>query len=509
MARTAPLADVAENGASAAPSSAPVRDLVLDGRGDADARDAALAAFLAEQDGEAALRLWFGQGRPAFGPRLRLRLDADVARLDEVLSRGVDVVLHHPRFQGLESAWRGVAWLLEQAGVGSATVVRLFDARWSELAREFDRSPDFDSGVLFQRVYEDEFGTPGGLPLSMIVGLYEVTHRPGPGRPIDDVAVVRHLARVAAAAFCPIVLAASPVMFGVDALGELDLKQSVGADLRAASHARLRTFQETPESRFIALAAPRMLIRRPWTGRSAGDCGFRYEEGLGRPLWGPASLALGAVCVRAFEEHHWLAAIRGVLTDEATGGLVPELAPDDFPTDRAGVAPKLPLELELSDTLERELVEAGVLCLRRCKHTPFAAFYNLPSAHRPKGAYLSDAANANERLGAMLNYVLCVSRFAHYIKVIARDWIGSIVSAEDCEARLQSWVNRFTASGDDLSYDLRARYPLQAAQVRVRERPGQPGAYSCTALLKPHFQLDQALSEFQLVTVIGDTAHRL
>ena len=470
--------------------------------------------FLRANAAEALVR-WFGADRLAGADagRLRRMLDREVAEIDAALSRACDALLHHAAFQQLESAWRGVHWLTDTLGGDGMTVLRLLDCRWPELTRDLERAADFDQSTLFRLVYEEEFGMPGGVPFSLLVGLYEVRHKPGRGRSTDDVSALRALSRVCAAAFAPIVLGASPALFEVERFGELDLRQSITDTLSGVDHRRFQSLQQSPDTRFLALAAPRILLRTPYRGREAGDCGFAYEERVrvgGRDeLWGVAALAVAQVCIRAFDDHRWLAAIRGTVEDEIDAGVISGLPVADFGTDSTGTALKSPLEVNISGSLESELTKAGVICLRRCKDTPYAALYSLPTLHRPKMNLNAEIARINSQLGAVLNYVLCVSRFAHYLKVVGREWIGSLKSAQACETKLQSWLYDYCSAGDKLSFEMKARHPLQDGRISVRETPGSPGSYECTCWLKPHLQLDQAIAEFQLTTTLQGVEHAL
>ncbi len=496
-----------------APAATPLRARVLAGAGRAEG-EAELDGWLRAPADEA-LAAWFGPTLLAGSDagRLRRMLDRDVAELDAVIARAVDTILHHPRLQALEAAWRGVRWLVDTLGHDGMTVVRMMDCRWAELGRDLERSPDFDQSTLFRLIYDEEFGMPGGVPYSMLVGLYDIRHKPGRDRPTDDVSIMRALSRVCAAAFTPMVMGIDPALLGVDGFGELDVRQSLAETLNDVEHRRLKSFQQTSDSRFIALAGPRVLLRERRRGRAAGDCGFRYEERLrasgGDELWGNAALAVAHVCLRAFDEHRWLAAIRGTAPDQLAGGVVAGLPMPDFETDSPLVALKFATEVNVSAALERDMTEAGLICLRRAKDTPFLVFYGLPTLHRPKLNYATEIARVNAELGAMLNYILCVSRFAHYLKVIGREWIGSLKTAEECENKLQNWLHGFCSAGDRLTYETKARYPLQDGRVRVRETPGKPGVYECTMQLKPHFQLDQAISEFQLTTTLAGVEHAL
>ena len=500
------------DGSDFAGAPAPLRD---DVRAAASSpQDGRLDAFLAADRAEA-LELWLGPGRAAGldAGRLRRLLDRDIAAIDEALGRACDAVLHHSSFQELESAWRGVRWLAETLGGDGMTLLRLLDCRWGELTRDLERATDFDRSTLFRLIYDEEFGTPGGVPVSLLVGLYEVRHKPARGRSTDDVGALRALSGVCAAAFAPIVMGASPGLFEVERFGDLDLRQSVGDTLSDIGHRRLQSLQQAPDTRFIALAAPRILLRTPYRGRDAGDCGFRYEERVradGRDqLWGVAALAVAQVCIRAFDEHRWLAATRGTVLDKVDAGVVSGLPAADFATDSPGTAIKPALEVNLSAALEADLTRAGVICVKRCKDTPYLALHSLPTLHRPPVNFTSEIARTNAQLGAVLNYVLCVSRFAHYLKVIGREWIGSLKSAEECERKLQTWLYGYCSAGDNLSFELKARHPLQDGRVSLREIPGSPGAYECSAWLKPHLQLDQAVAEFQLTTTLQGVHHAL
>ena len=465
--------------------------------GDVDALDRFLGAEAVD-----AAAIWLGDTRDAAATRRRL--DRAVADIDRTLSNQVNAILHHPRFAALEAAWRGVAWLVSGLGGDGQSRLRLLDARWGEVARDLERASEVERSALFGLVYAQEFDMPGGIPFALLIGLYSIQHRPSRDHRTDDVEVLRLLAQVAAAAFAPLVLDATPGLFGVDSFGELDLRQTLAADFRQPAYQRLQSFQQRADARFVGVATPPIRLRGPWRGRSVGDCGFRYEADDRQSLWGPAALAIAHVALRAFNDHRWPAAVRGLVRDELAAGVIATLPELDFPTDAAGKAFKFPVAVQLSETLDRELAEAGFIAIRRVKDTPWLVIHNMPSLHRPSGTYDTEIARTNEQLGAMLNYILCVARFAHYIKVIGREWVGSFRSAEECQMRLQRWLNRFVNGNEDIGFDEKARYPLQEGRIAVRDLPDRPGAYECEVALRPHFQLDQAISEFQLVTIIQD-----
>ena len=463
--------------------------------------DEAIDAFAAAGPA-AAVRHWFGDAPPSDLRLLRLRLDRVIAAIDAALSTATVAIISHPRFAALEAAWRGVAWLTEGLVADGMSRLRLLDVRWPELARDLERAPEFDRSALFVKVYEEEFGTPGGLPYSLLIALHEVRHRPAPGYPTDDITALRHLAAVAAAAFTPIILNVAPALLGADSFADLDLRRALAPLFRQLDYGRLQSLQRHPDMRFLGLVAPRIVVRAPWSRASLPDLGFRYT-GNDRALLAGGALAVAHVAIRAFNNDRWPAMITGTVRDELTGGLITGLPDMSFDTDRPGVAIQPPIELNLSEALDRDLNDAGIVAIRRVRDTPWLAIYALPSLHRSEAVYHADAARANDRLSGTLSYMLCVSRFAHYIKVIGRDLVGSSGSPAEIESRLQRWLNTYTSTGDRMSAEMQARYPLQEARIRVTDVAGRPGALECAVWLKPHFQIDQAVSEFHLVTVVA------
>lgn len=480
------------------------------GRGDR----AGLDAFLSADDPTTGLSAWFG---PEIWPRLAGDRDAlvaavqrDVAEIDDLLSEQIDRILHHKRFQTMEASWRGLRYLIDQGAGWEDVIVRILTASWRELCRDFERAVEFDQSQLFHKVYSEEFGTPGGRPFGVLLCDYAVAHRPAKGRETDDVAGLRHLSQVAAAAFCPAILGADPALFGLETFRELGLPQNLKAVFQQDEYARWRRFRDMEDARFIGVAAPRVLMRAPYDDDAATRRGFRYREGDGdltpaQHCWGSAVYAYGGVLMRAYAQSGWFADIRGVRRDEPGGGRVEGLPVPSFATDAAGAAMKSPVEVALSSALEKELDDLGFVPLSRCKDTPYLAFYGNQSAQAAK-VYESTAATANARLSAMLRYMFCVSRFAHYVKVQVRDRIGSYATAEECERLLADWLLSYTLGNDDASIALKARHPLREASVQVRDAPGKPGAFTCTIHLKPHFQLDQVFSSFKLVTELNAAA---
>jgi type VI secretion system ImpC/EvpB family protein len=464
-----------------------------------------LEQFLAEPSPAKALALWLG--RPADGltkEQLARQLSRDVARLDGLLSDQVNAILHHPRFQALEASWRGLRYLVEQRPEGDAVKVRVLNLSWRELARDLERAVEFDQSQLFRKVYEQEFGHPGGEPFGVLLGDYEVRHLPTADPPVDHLGTLARIAQTAAAAFAPFIAGAHPALLDLTSFGELEKPLNLPRTLEQVEYLKWRAFRETEDARFVGLTLPRVLLRLPYRDDGSRADGFRFREDVEGPdrsryLWGNAAFAFGAVLVRAFGESRWLADVRGAPQDRVGGGLVTGLPVHSFATERAGVAPKCSTEVMLTDAREKELGELGLIPLCHCPDTELAAFYGNQSVQRP-AKYDEAAATANARLSAMLQYMLCTSRIAHYVKVIGRDKLGAFAEPGDLEDYLSQWLRKYTTQNEKAGPEVKAQYPLREARVRVRERDGHPGSYVCEVHLRPHFQLDQMVAAVKLVT---------
>lgn len=430
-----------------------------------------------------------------------------IALLDEQLNRQVNAILHHPRFQQLEASWRGLAYLIEQVADAGNVRIRLLNMAWSELARDMERAMEFDQSQLFQKVYSDEFGMPGGEPYGLLIGDYAIQPRPAPGHPTDDMATLAKVTDTAAAAFAPFIAAAHPSLFGLDGFADLERPLDLSYNFRQAELVRWRSLRESDDARFLGLVLPRVLVRLPYPDDGSRSDGFRFREDVSAPaaagyLWGNAVYAFGAVVVRAFVESGWLADIRGVQADVDGGGLVPQLPSPSLATDAPGLLCAPSTEVIITDDQEKELTELGFIPLCHCRDTEYAAFYSNQSVQSPM-QYDALPARINARLSAMLQYILCAARFAHYLKVMARDMVGSFLSAADCQRKLQKWLSEYVSGDVDATASMKARYPLSEGRVEVRDHPGHPGSYLSTFYLRPHYQLDELVASFRLVSELS------
>lgn len=433
-----------------------------------------------------------------------------IAEIDERIGRQLDAVLHHPRFQALEGAWRGLRRLAERVDDAEDRIkIRLLDVTWKELVRDMERSIEAEQSQLFRRVYSAEFGTPGGEPFGVLIGDYRIRHRRSQDHPEDDVGALRGIGQVAAAAFAPFIASAHPSLFGIDSFRELERSIDLSRNFASAEYAAWNSLRKLDDSRFIGLTLPCVLLRLPYRDDSLRADGFVYREDVSAPdgsgyLWGSAAWAFGEVLIRAFTQCGWLAAIRGVERDSDSAGLVTNLPAESFRTDAKGVVQKSAVEVQLTSEQEKEIGELGFIPLTHCHGTPYAAFYGNQSIHAYTGQAVARSARTtleiNEKLSSMLQYMFCVSRFAHYVKVIARDKLGSFTRAEEIESLLNNWLVDYATSGEGASAEVQAKYPLREARVEVREAPGRPGIYQTIVHLRPHYQLDQLTSSVKLVT---------
>ena len=438
----------------------------------------------------------------------RTALDRDIAALDALIGAQLDAILHHQRLRRFEGSWRGLAWLVDGLDPAGRVKVKVLNISWPELCRDIERAIEFDQSQLFRKVYEEEFGMPGGEPYGLLVIDHEIRHRPFPGAPTDDVSALAQLAGIAAAAFVPTVLAASPALLQVEEFADLAMAVDVSDPFRAPEFTRWRSLSSREDMRFIGVTLPRVLARSPWEDDPARADGFRYAEyapEISSRVWMSAGYAFAAVVARAFVNHAWPADVRGSETDFVGAGLVTDLPIEPFRTDPDHVWVRPALDLVLSDALEASLVEAGLMPLSALPYSEEAVFSAVRSLQAPAGfiGRTAAAANANARLSSQLNSMLCVSRFAHYIKIIGREMVGSFKTADEIGGRLQKWLTGYVNSNLEAGPESRARFPLVAGRVSVRELPGRPGVFGCTMHLQPHFQLDDVAATFRLVTDIA------
>jgi type VI secretion system protein ImpC len=420
-----------------------------------------------------------------------------IGELDKKLTGQVNEIMHHPDFQKLEGTWRGLHYLVHQSETGTDLKIRVMNARKQEIARDLEKAVEFDQSTLFKKIYEDEFGVLGGTPYGLLVGDYEF------GRGGEDVAALQKMANLAAGAHAPFVSNASAKMFGFDRYTELSGPRDLAKIFDAVEYGSWRGFRDSEDSRYVALAMPRVLGRLPYGAENKRVEAFSFEEDVDgknhdKYLWMGAAWAYAARVTDAFARDGWFARTRGV----EGGGKVEGLPVHTFPTDDGDVAAKCPTEIAITDRREFELSNLGFLPLVHAKGRDFAVFMGTQSCQKPK-QYFDPAANANAELSAKLNHIMIVSRFSHYLKVMARDKIGTFMEVGDCQRWLNAWIRNYVVSNpSEVGDQTKAEKPLADANVEVREVKGKPGWYEAVAYLRPHFQLETLTTSMRLVAEV-------
>jgi type VI secretion system protein ImpC len=429
-------------------------------------------------------------------------IQARIAQIDRLISLQMNEILHYPAFQKLESTWRGLKYLIDQSETSDMLKIKVLNVSKRELLKDLQRAPEFDQSALFKKVYEEEFGVFGGAPFAAVVGDYEF------GRHPEDVELLERVSQVAASAHAPFLTAASSELLNLTSYTQLGAPRDIGKIFDSTEYAKWKSFRQSEDSRYVALTLPHILMRLPYGKDTSQVDAFDYEEAVdgsdhSKYLWGNAAYGLAARLTNSFARHGWCAAIRGV----EGGGLVEGLPAHTFRTDEGDIALKCPTEVAITDRREKELADQGLVPLVHCKGTDYAAFFSVQTANKPK-LYDKDAANANARLSAQLPYMLAMCRFAHYLKAMMRDKIGSFMSRQDCEKFLNQWISNYVCADDNASQAAKAKLPLREASIQVSEIPGKPGAYRAVAFLRPHFQLDELSVSLRLVAELPASARK-
>jgi len=422
-----------------------------------------------------------------------MMINARIAQIDHLLSLQLNEIMHNPAFQKLEGTWRGIKYLVDHSETGTQLKIRALNVNKKELLRDIEKAPEFDQSALFKKVYEEEYGVFGGAPFGALIGDYEFGKHP------EDLALLDGISHVAAQAHAPFVSAASPDLLNLESFTQLDAPRDLAKIFDSTEYAKWKSFRASEDSRYVALCLPRTLGRLPYGRETKPIEEFAYEEHVdgtehSKYLWMNAAYSLGARMTNSFAMYGMCVAMRGV----EGGGLIEGLPTHNFYTDEGDIALKCPTEIPITDRREKELADLGFAPLVHCKGTDYAAFFSVQSAQKPK-TYDTDSANANARLSAQLPYIMAVSRFAHYLKAMMRDKIGSFMSREDAEVFLNRWITKYVTPDDTASPATKAERPLREARIDVSEVAGKPGVYRAVAFLRPHFQLDELTVSLRLV----------
>ena len=414
-----------------------------------------------------------------------------IAALDGLITDQVNEILHNEKFQQLEASWRSLSKLVSENELSGSMRVRVFNCHRKEIAKDFARAPGFDQSHFFKGVYENEYGTLGGSPYSMLIGDMEF------GRSPQDIQFLRDMSAVAAMAHAPFVASADPGLLDMDSYTELDRPIDIAKIFSSSEMGAWNSLRDNPDSRYLVLTAPRTLVRQPWGLDMVEEMDFEEDvdgQDHDKYLWSPASWAMGGLIMKSFSEYGWPSAIRGT----ESGGKVDNLPLHGFASLSGSKITKCPTETTITDRREKELSDQGVISLCHARNTDYAVVMSGSTVNRPQ-KYVEEEANANARLSASLPYILATSRFAHYLKSIMRDKVGGFTSRESVENFLNNWIAQYVTSDDSASHATKARFPLREARVQVKEVAGKPGSYTAIAHLRPHFQLEELTASLRLV----------
>lgn len=424
-------------------------------------------------------------------------IEAIIAEIDRKLSEQINLIIHHDEFQKLEGAWRGLHHLVANTETDTLLKIKVLPISKKEISRNLKRFKGiaWDQSPLFKRIYEEEYGQFGGEPFGCLVGDYYFDHA------APDVEVLNGLEKIAAASHCPFIAGASPQLMQMESWQELANPRDLSKIFQTAEYAPWRSLRESEDSRYIGLALPRFLSRLPYGAKTNPVDEFDFEEETdgsdhNKYTWANAAYAMAVNINRSFKYYGWGTSIRGV----ESGGIVENLPCHTFPTDDGGVDMKCPTEIAISDRREAELASLGFMPLVHRKNSDLAAFIGAQSLHKPAEYYDADA-TANARLSARLPYLFACCRFAHYLKCIVRDKVGSFREREDMEKWLNEWIMNYV-DGDpaNSTQETKARKPLAAAEVVVEEVADNPGYYTSKFFLRPHYQLEGLTVSLRLVS---------
>ena len=424
-------------------------------------------------------------------------IKAIIAEIDQKLTEQINVILHSERFQQVESAWRGLRYLVSNTETDEQLKIRVMNISKKDLGKTLKKykGASWDQSPLFKKLYEQEYGQLGGEPYGCLVGDYHFDHTPG------DVELLGQMAQIAAASHSPFIAGASPTLMGMDSWQELANPRDLGKIFAAPDYAAWRSLRESDDAKYVGLAMPRFLSRLPYGAKSNPVEEFNFEEETGagdhsRYTWSNAAYAMAVNINRSFKNYGWCSSIRGV----ESGGAVEGLPVHTFPSDDGGVDMKCPTEIAISDRREAELANCGFMPLSHRKNTDTAAFIGAQSLQKPT-EYADADATANARISARLPYLFASCRFAHFLKCMVRDKVGSFKERADMERYLSDWIMGYVLGNpENAGETMKAQKPLAGAEVVVAEVEGNPGYYSAKFHLRPHYQLEGVSVTLSLVS---------
>ncbi len=443
------------------------------------------------------------KGTVTYSKNLTVTFNKAIAAIDHQMSKQLNAVMHHEKFQKMEGSWRGLHHLVMNSETGAGLKIRVLNVKKKDLYKDLSKAVEFDQSQTFKKIYENEFGTPGGEPYGSLIGDYEFSNHP------EDIELLSNMSNVAAASFAPFITASDPKMFGFEDYTELSKPRDLEKIFDSIEYAKWRSFRESEDSRFVTMTMPRSLARLPYGEATSPIEEFAFEEapkdaaGAEKSMdhqeycWMNSAYVMGTKLTDAFSQYGWCTAIRGA----EGGGKVDNLPSHVFTSDDGDPDQKCPTEIGITDRREAELSKLGFLPLCHYKNTDYAVFFGAQTTQKPK-KYDRPEATANAAISARLPYIMATSRFAHYLKVMARDKIGSFMEASDCEVWLNRWIQNYVNADAGAGQEMKAKYPLAEAKVVVKEIPGAPGSYNAVAWMRPWLQMEELTTSMRMVARI-------
>lgn len=423
-------------------------------------------------------------------------IGAMIAEIDKKISEQLNLILHHEDFKQLEGTWRGLHHLVSNTETDETLKIKVFNISKKDVGKQIKKykGTAWDQSPLFKKLYEEEFGMPGGQPFGCIVGDYYFDHS------APDVEILAGMAQIASAAHAPFISAAAPSLMNMDSWQELGDPRDLTKIFQTAEYAPWRSLRQSEDARYIGLTAPRFLSRVPYGAKTSPVEDFDFEEDTegadhNKYVWSNAAYAMATNITRSFKMYGWCSRIRG----PESGGMVEGLPCHTFPTDDGGVDMKCPTEIAITDRREAELARNGLMPLSHWKNTDYAVFVGAQSLQQP-AVYDDPDATSNANLAARMPYLFATCRFAHYLKCIVRDKIGSFKERADMENWLNNWITKYVSADPNASEEQKAKYPLAEAKVEVLEVAGNPGYYTSKFWLRPHYQLEGLTVSLRLVS---------
>ena len=428
-------------------------------------------------------------------------IESLVAAIDKKLTEQINVILHHEDFQKVEGTWLGLQHLVKNTETDEKLKIRVLNASKKDLGKTFKKfaGTRWDQGPLFKKIYGEEFDTPGGEPFGCLIGDYAFDHS------APDLEVLKGMAKICGAAHTPFLTSPAPSLFSMDSWTEINNPAQLRPQFKRPEYAGWTSFRETEDSKYIGMAMPRFLGRIPYGPNTCPVDSFHFEEDVDGSdhssyCWANSAYAMGTNVTRSFKYFGMCTSIRGA----ESGGAVESLPVHTFPTADGKSEMKCPTEVAIGDRREKELSDLGMLPLQHWKNTDYAVFVGGQSLQEP-AMYEDDVDSANAQLAARLPYLFAVCRFAHYLKMIAREKIGSFMERNDMQNFLSNWIAKYVVADPGASQETKARFPLAAAEVIVEEVPGNPGYYTSRFALRPHYQLEGLSASLSLVTQLPST----